>query len=496
MSWYRAGAVTVAAGSNVVTGAGTDFVANAAIGDAFIGQDGRSYEIGQIVSATDLRLTAPYQGAGGGGQAYAIQPTQSFARDLALAAAALLGTFAAVRDGIGQGLISSGSAAAPGIRFIADQDTGLRSGGANILVAVAGGVDRLAIDQQGRVNFLSGSRPLGPANLGESGDAGLVSYEHPVVRTYIGDGTGYSVAWAKRSGGVSTDLMTLTDAGHLLVGITSAPEHTITKSAGQGSAVLRVRSNVTGALDSFVVASVSAYTPNGAGAAVYLGHNAVTARSLNASGTVNASGADYAEYMLKAARCGIIAKGDVCGVDREGKLTTAWVDAISFVVKSTDPSYVGGDTWAAHLPPRPDAPGAEPMPPALPAVPAEGADEAEVAAYENSLAAYPTQVAQYRIDHDAWVAATAAYTRDLSAWEAQLEAARQGVDRIAFCGQVPCNVSGDFEVGDYIVAAQDGDGIKAVAMKAGAVTLSQYMARIGKVWAIRDGRAWIDVQHG
>jgi hypothetical protein len=155
--------------------------------------------------------------------------------------------------------------------------------------------------------------------------------------------------------------------------------------------------------------------------------------------------------MLKAAGCGIIAKGDVCGVDREGKLTRTWADAISFVVKSTDPTLVGGDTWAAHLPPRPE----------------QGEDEA-----------------------------AATFASRLTEWETALEQARLCVDRIAFCGQVPCNVSGDFEVGDYIVAAQDGDGIKAVAMKLDDMTLAQYARRVGKVWAIRDGRAWIDVQHG
>jgi hypothetical protein len=61
---------------------------------------------------------------------------------------------------------------------------------------------------------------------------------------------------------------------------------------------------------------------------------------------------------------------------------------------------------------------------------------------------------------------------------------------------VPATVTGDIEVGDYIIAAANGAGIKAVAVKPDEITLAQYMRRIGKVWAIRDGRAWIDVQHG
>ena len=89
-----------------------------------------------------------------------------------------------------------------------------------------------------------------------------------------------------------------------------------------------------------------------------------------------------------------------------------------------------------------------------------------------------------------------AHRRAQAEARAELEQARLCVDRIAFCGQVPCNVAGDFEVGDYIVAAASGAGIKAVAVKLDDMTLAQYARRIGKVWAIRDGRAWIDVQHG
>lgn len=145
MSWYRAGSVTVAAGSNVVTGVGTDFVSNVSIGEAFIGPDGRSYEIGQIVSATELRLTTVY----GSGQGYAIQPTESFVRDLVLQAASLLNTFGAVRDGVGQGNFGSGSVATPGIRFTVDQDTGIARTGDNEMSLIAGGVVRAKVTPNG-----------------------------------------------------------------------------------------------------------------------------------------------------------------------------------------------------------------------------------------------------------------------------------------------------------------------------------------------------------
>lgn len=601
--WYSQGSVTVTNGSGVVAGAGTDFVSNASVGEAFIGPDGRTYEIAQIVSATDLRLRTAYQAATGGGQAYAIQPTQSFARDLALGAANLLTTFAAVRDGVGQGLFPAGTAAAPAIRFSNDQDTGLRWLGQNVLALVSGGVDRATIDEQGRVNFLAGSRPLGPATLGASGDAGLVSYEHPVVRTYIGDGTGYSARWSRRSGGVSTDIMSIGDNGSVGIGTSAATAkleivdtgaanglrvvvgggayagnvvllgvdgqsngYQITKDAanniqhiwsGTGGAE-RARIDAVG---NFMVGSSTASTHRirkdvavnsgltvlevmGAGAfsatfhavsggqgssanaALKVATDANTGRSISAGGTFNASGADYAEYETKAADCGTIAGGDVCGVDRAGLLTDRWADALVFRIKSTDPSIVGGDTWAAHLGPRPEAPGAEPTAPAAPGpapvAPVEpgpepieegqayvawlqarftyavqlGEYEAALAGWQAATIAYPAASAQFEADHAAWVAASAAYDRDLPIYEAALEAERQKVDRIAYCGKVPVNMTDPVEVGDYLIAVQDGERIKAVAVKEADMTLALYMKRLGRVLFIRDGRPWVDVQHG
>jgi hypothetical protein len=500
--WTNTGTITVTTGSRIVEGQGTQFVGPVSAGYALLTGDLRLYEIEAVESATRLRLVRAYQGGGAANVPYDVVPVGPDVTGLIERIQALIDRYQSFRDTIGQGMFGDGSAVMPGMRYIADQDTGIRRVADNTLALVTGGVDGLTVAPSGNVGvgqpFPAGAR----LDVAAAGSALLRLFNSAAAGTRLMFADTQYAAEIEHNGGSlrfkyngASEGFRLQD-GNLLVGITSAPEHTITKGAGQGSAVLRVRSNASGALDSFVVASVSAYSPNGAGAAVYLGHSTATSRSLNASGTVNASGADYAEYMVKAGGCGLIAKGDVCGVDHEGKLTKAWADAISFVVKSTDPSLVGGDTWAAHLPPRPDAPGPEPQPPALPTVPAEDVEDAELATYREALAAYPALVAQYRVDHDAWAAATAAYERDLPAWEADLEAARQCVDRIAFCGQVPCNVTGDFEVGDYIVAAANGGGIKAVAMKLDDMTLAQYARRIGKVWAIRDGRAWIDVQHG
>ncbi|WP_432783635.1 hypothetical protein QZH45_04935 [Pseudomonas corrugata] len=76
-----------------------------------------------------------------------------------------------------------------------------------------------------------------------------------------------------------------------------------------------------------------------------MGKDTTTGRSINAAGTVNASGADYAEYMRKSDACGDIEAGQVVGIDAGGLLTDKWAEAISFIVKSTAPAYVGGDDF-------------------------------------------------------------------------------------------------------------------------------------------------------
>lgn len=214
-----------------------------------------------------------------------------------------------------------------------------------------------------------------------------------------------------------------------------------TSTAPAGTQILEIGSTLGNRANFFVMDGVDG---NAAATGMRIAKNDSTGRSINAGGTVNASGADYAEYMIKAGDFAI-AKGDVCGVTANGQLTTEFADAVSFVVKSTNPSYVGGDTWGSE-----DAVGTKP-----------DADDAEA----------------------------------LAQWEADLEAARQTVDRIAFAGQVPVNVT-SATPGQYIVPveAEDG-GIAGIAKDEADLTLAEYMRAVGKVIAIEDdGRARIIVK--
>ena len=186
---------------------------------------------------------------------------------------------------------------------------------------------------------------------------------------------------------------------------------------------------------------------NGANSICLVAKDTATSRSINASGTINASGADYAEYMTKADNCGVIAKGGIAGVNDDGKLTDKFADAHSFVVKSTDPSYVGGDTWASEI---------EWIGPLK-----DGATDKEITAKKS--------------------------------YDDAIEKARQNVDRVAFSGQVPVNVTGA-TVGDYIVPVAGPDG--GIAGEAVTdPTFDQYRAAVGRVWKIlEDGRAFVSVK--
>ena len=80
MSQYTAGTVTVTNGSNVVTGAGTAWLASVDQGDIFtVLADGVWYEVAGVASDTSLTLAANYGGVSGGGKAYAV--TQSFTQN-------------------------------------------------------------------------------------------------------------------------------------------------------------------------------------------------------------------------------------------------------------------------------------------------------------------------------------------------------------------------------------------------------------------------------
>jgi hypothetical protein len=211
--------------------------------------------------------------------------------------------------------------------------------------------------------------------------------------------------------------------------------------------------NILFAVDSRVNAGSGGWNTSSAIALVAKDNS--TNRSINTAGTINASGADYAEYMTKDSDFSA-QKGDILGVLPSGKLTNQFDAAIHFLLKSTNPCMVGGDVW-----------GTEAIVGEKPKNPEESATEEEKAAHAAALAA----------------------------WEARLEAERQKVDRMAFAGQVPVNIQGATP-GNYIIPLRNADGSIGVAAVAQAdMSFSQYQSAVGRVISIlADGRANVIVK--
>lgn len=218
-----------------------------------------------------------------------------------------------------------------------------------------------------------------------------------------------------------------------------------------------------------------------------------TNRSINAGGTINASGADYAEYRyLKPHLYGTVPKGALLGEAGDGLLTDRWSEVVGRIyVKSTAPNLVGGDTWghedricAVY---GVEAPGDEPEI-KLPPEPPEDADESTLAAYRQAIAEA----------EQAHVEVLQAWQDRKVAFEAALEAERAKVDRIAMCGLAPVNIDGitEADLGKYLVPQEGpGDTITAAAVAEADLTLAQYIRALGVVVAIEpDGRPLVSVK--
>jgi len=259
-----------------------------------------------------------------------------------------------------------------------------------------------------------------------TGQIGTVSASSAGAASILAFWTYSGSAWAEKA--------RIDSSGNLLVGTTSATAGAVFKVTGATAnsishQVWSTASSTNAAYwteGSSIVNGV-ATGANSSGTMIRINKDSGNTRSINAAGTINASGADYAEYMTKAGDF-TVAKGDVVGIDTNGKLTNVFADAVSFMVKSTEPSYVGGDSWGVGF-----------------------EDDAE-----------------------------------------GLEAARQRVDRIAFAGQVPVNVTGA-TAGQYIIPVNNNGAIKGQAVS--NPTFEQYQTAVGKVIAIEsDGRAKIIVK--
>ena len=139
MAWYRTGTVDVTNGSATIVGTGTNWVDTIQAGWGFVGPDGRTYEVLDIVNDTEVTLAEIYAGGTLTGQSYKAFPTMSLTADLAAQFQAIGADFQAMIDGPGAGKFADGTEALPSIAFTSDPDTGLQRTAANRLGFSVGG---------------------------------------------------------------------------------------------------------------------------------------------------------------------------------------------------------------------------------------------------------------------------------------------------------------------------------------------------------------------
>ena len=282
----------------------------------------------------------------------------------------------------------------------------------------------------------------------------------------------------------------------------STLRHNISRGTTEAQEILYVGQDGKG--PSVAILSAGLYDWSTALSVMYVGKNSTTNSSVRTGGTVSTSGNDYAEYIFKSQKCGIVIAGQIVGITADNKVTDKWADAVMFSIKSTAPSFVGGDSWANDV-------GQRPSPQAGPA-PTQPLRREDVVTQQPVPGTNPPEyedvVTEPGDTDDEWVEKQAAYTAALAAhniavqqdaeamaaFDAALEVERQKVDRIAIAGRVPVNVQGA-QPGDYIAPAQDGTGIKGIAVQEDDLSMKQYFRVVGRVISIEpDGRAYVMVK--
>lgn len=305
---------------------------------------------------------------------------------------------------------------------------------------------------------------------------------------------------AKRSGGADGFVLAGDNAGNVTLKISNVGMSFkfIPSNDGQNAEVFSIQTPIA-ALQGFVARVANGAAPNTAAAALWLRANSDTGRSLNAGGTVNVSGADYAEYERKKHPEEIFKKGEIVGFDENGLLTKVFSESISFAIKSTSPNIVGGDDWHQHL-------GTPPVAPDFDAkVIWEGGERPPFSKFKT--------IEQNDIDQEKWDIAYAQWQKDAEneyeewrstlyaeyeavqkAYDDKLNAERIKWDRIAYCGKVPLNAP-SAPAGYYVIPVPtEDDKITCEFVSDKDLTFEQMKKSIGRVRrTLEDGRPEIAV---
>ncbi|MDH0745305.1 tail fiber domain-containing protein [Pseudomonas sp. GD03842] len=186
MPWYKAGTVSVVQNSNAVIGTYTAFIANSRVGDAFLGPDGRWYEVTNIASDTAMSISPNYLGANNMAGAYALVPINGYTKALADA-------FNALNNQFGAKLAALGTTGNYDILPLAKGGTGINAASLPALLTAMAAMPDTGISKS--VTFRD-VRTLAAGNYA-AGQGGYVGWND------TGDGSGFSghVAFTSNRGG-------------------------------------------------------------------------------------------------------------------------------------------------------------------------------------------------------------------------------------------------------------------------------------------------------
>lgn len=177
----------------------------------------------------------------------------------------------------------------------------------------------------------------GPATLPASIGSGLFSLEAPVLREYIGDGTGYSRTFSKRVSSATTDLVTIQDGGNVGIGVTPSAKLHVNGDMQLNTTSQTIYSNNFGAVSSaapFKFLSNSNVQWQTTGGTVWLTLD--TTGTLGLGVTPSAWGGSYRALEM-ANGCGLNAYTG--GVDSMSVHSNMYYNGTSCVRKITD--YAG-----------------------------------------------------------------------------------------------------------------------------------------------------------
>lgn len=145
-----------------------------------------------------------------------------------------------------------------------------------------------------------------------------------------------------KTGGAGREVWWTAKDGNLDLGCADSGYRLCVK--GEGSQTVGAFINAAGdPIFYTATANCTSYAGESNGAAMLYVRKRDTGRSANFAGTVNAVGSDYGEWERRALSCGPVEPGQVIGFNARGQVTDHWREAVSFGVKSTSPSFVGGD---------------------------------------------------------------------------------------------------------------------------------------------------------